>query len=139
MLTYVLDTSAPIRLLDSEPGWERVDDLLASANRDECEIQMCAVNWGELIYAIGRRYPEAVAAQVEMRFSGYPIIIVPADSARATNAGRLKLKYNIGYADSFGVELALQSPDHVLVTADYGVKPAEHDIRIEFLPTKPKQ
>jgi predicted nucleic acid-binding protein len=117
MLTYVLDTSAPIRLLDSEPGWERVDDLLASANR----------------------YPEAVAAQVEMRFSGYPIIIVPADSARATNAGRLKLKYNIGYADSFGVELALQSPDHVLVTADYGVKPAEHDIRIEFLPTKPKQ
>jgi len=44
----------------------------------------------------------------------------------------------ISYADAFGVELASDSPDHILVTADYGVKPAEQDIRIEFLPIKPK-
>jgi hypothetical protein len=43
----------------------------------------------------------------------------------------------MGYADCFGVELAMDSRDHILVTADFGAKPAENDIRIEFLPTKP--
>ena len=31
---------------------------------------------------------------------------------------------------------AKQSPDHVLVTADYGFKPVEDLARIEFLPAK---
>jgi hypothetical protein len=66
----------------------------------------------------------------------FPVDIVPSDAARAARAA--KFRYNIGYADAFGAELAFDSADHVLVTADYGVKPLEQDIKIEFLPTKPK-
>jgi hypothetical protein len=66
------------------------------------------------------------------------IEIVPATAERAEKAALLVLKYGISYADAFGGELTYDSPDHILVTAEYGVKPAEHDVRIEFLPTKPR-
>jgi hypothetical protein len=68
----------------------------------------------------------------------YPWEIVPASAARAARAAKLKLRYGIGCADALGIELAMDSPDHILVTADYGVKSAESIVRIEFLPTKPK-
>jgi predicted nucleic acid-binding protein len=139
VVTYVFDASAPIRLLDSEPGYQRITEILQSANLGHCVAIMSAVNWGEVVYAIGRRYDGIRAHEVETHWMRYPITIVPADAHRAARAGKLKIKYKIGYADAFGVELAFDSPDHVLVTADYGVKPAEHDVKIEFLPTKPKQ
>ena len=138
MVTYVLDASAPVRLLDAEPGSERIKDILRSARRGECRVLISAVNWGEIVLAISRRFDPILARRVEAGILKYPFDIVPADASRASHAGKLKFRFNIGYADAFGVELAYDSPDHILVTADYGVKPAEHDIRIEFLPTKPK-
>ncbi len=39
---------------------------------------------------------------------------------------------------AFGVELAADSAEHILVTADFDVKPAERDVHIEFLPVKLK-
>jgi hypothetical protein len=33
------------------------------------------------------------------------------------------------------VELEAKSPAHVLVTADFDLKPASKDVQIEFLPT----
>jgi predicted nucleic acid-binding protein len=133
----VLDSSAPIRLLDSEAGAERVKEIIRSARLGLCAIEISAVNWGEIVLAIGRRYDVALAERVEAGLLRYPLTVVPVDVSRAARAGRLKLKYKIGYADAFGVELALDSPNHILVTADYGVKPAEPDVQIEFLPTKP--
>jgi predicted nucleic acid-binding protein len=55
---------------------------------------------------------------------------------RAARAGLLKLKYNLGYADAFALELAQDSQVHVLVTADFDFKSAEEDVKIEFLPAK---
>jgi len=133
-----LDASAPVRLLDSEPGSVRVKDILRGARRRECRVLISAVNWGEVVLAIARRFDPNLAGRVEAGMLLYPIDIVPADAARAARAGKIKFRYNIGYADAFGAEIAFDSPDHVLLTGDYGVKPLEHDIRIEFLPTKPK-
>lgn len=138
MVTYVFDASAPVRLLDSEPGSIRVKEIIDFARRGHCLILISAVNWGEVVLAIRRRFNQVLAERVEVGLERYPWDIIPANAVRAARAGKLKLRYGIGYADAFGVELALDSPDHVLVTADYGVKPAENDIVIEFLPTKPK-
>ena len=55
---------------------------------------------------------------------------------RAVRASLIKLKRKIPYVDAFGVELAAESPDRILVTADFDLKPATKDIKIEFLPTK---
>ena len=62
--------------------------------------------------------------------------IVTVSGERAVRAAALKVDRKIGYADAFALEWAMESPDRVLVTADYGFKPVEDLARIEFLPVK---
>ena len=62
--------------------------------------------------------------------------IVPVTGERALRAALIKVRRKIGYADAFGVELVLNAPEHVLVTADFDLKAAAHEVKIEFLPRK---
>ncbi len=62
--------------------------------------------------------------------------IVPATADRAVRAAALKVDRNIGYADAFALNLAMDSPQHVLITADYGFKSVDNLAQIEFLPAK---
>ena len=54
----------------------------------------------------------------------------------AVRAALINLKRAVPYVDAFGVELATGARDRVFVTADYDFKPASHDVKMEFLPTK---
>jgi hypothetical protein len=51
-------------------------------------------------------------------------------------AAEVKVDRNIGYAHAFALNLAMDLPRHVLVTADYGFKAVEDLARIEFLPAQ---
>ena len=62
--------------------------------------------------------------------------IIPASAERAVHAAEIKVDRKISYADAFAMELAMDSPEHVLVTADYDFKVVEDLARIEFLPKK---
>jgi predicted nucleic acid-binding protein len=137
MVTYVLDASAILRLLDGEAGFQQVKLILQNADEGLCQAQISAVNWGEIIYTVTKRHGQLVARQIEQRLRRHAITIVAASESRAAHAGLIKLHFGIAYADAFGVELASDSSDHILVTADFGVKSAEHGVRIEFLPSKP--
>ncbi len=46
-----------------------------------------------------------------------PIVVVAADQDRATRAASIKQKHNLGYADAFAAELAIERKAQ-LVTAD---------------------
>ena len=70
------------------------------------------------------------------RLEAFGLDIVPASGERAVRASLIKLKRKIPYVDCFGLELAGDSSDHILVTADYDLKPANKDVKIEFLPVK---
>lgn len=70
------------------------------------------------------------------RLEAFGSEVVPASAERAVRASLIKLKRKIPYVDAFGVELAADSPDYVLVTADFDLKPASKGIKIEFLPTQ---
>jgi predicted nucleic acid-binding protein len=72
------------------------------------------------------------------RLSAFGLEVVPVSAERAVNSAVTKQERKIPYADAFGVDLAGDSGDHVLVTADFEVKPAKQDVRIEFLPLKAK-
>ena len=100
-------------------------------------MMISAVNWGEVIYYIRKRRDAAATQRLAQRLIDFGLTVISATSVRAERAAYLRLRYKISYADAYGVELTQDSPDHILVTADYGVKSAEHDIQIEFLPTKP--
>ncbi len=138
MVTYVLDASALLRYLDDEEGADRMRDIIKSHVNLEAHILVSAVNWGEILGTLIRRGSPAAASEAMERLRDLTFEVVPATARRCERAAEIKAKHHIPYADAFGVELAGDSPDHILVTADFDVKPAEGDIRIEFLPTKAK-
>lgn len=115
---YVLDANALIGLLEDRPGAApRVRRLLEEAFRHDLPLLLSAVNWGEVFYIAWRLHGEANARLAEARLRQLPIIVVPADLDRATRAATLKQRHNLGYADSFAAELAIERGAW-LVTAD---------------------
>jgi len=138
MLTYVLDASAYLRFAQREAGELRIAEIIQDHSQRTAQVILSAVQWGEIVKIITRREGQLAVAKIAHHFELLGIEIVAATATRAERAALMGLNYKISYADAFGLELASDSPDHILVTADYGAKPAERDIRIEFLPVKPK-
>jgi len=138
MLTYVFDASAYLRFLDREAGGLRVAEIIEANIEGTARAVMSAVQWGEIVKIITNRQGMQTVATIARDLDDFGIEIVAATAARARQSALLGLKYKISYADAFGLELASDSPGHILVTVDFGSKPAEYDIRIEFLPVKSK-
>ena len=136
MVTYALDASAVLRYLDDEAGADRVADIIKSHLAGTCKAIISAVHWGEIAGVTCKVRGQPAMDLALARIEAFGIEIVPATSERAVRAALIKLKRKVPYADAFGVELAGESPNHVLVTADFDLKPASRDINLEFLATK---
>jgi predicted nucleic acid-binding protein len=95
----------------------RVRRLLGDAFRNELPLFLSAVNWAEVFYVAWRLHGEEHARRLEQQMHELPIVVVPADLDRATRAAAIKQKHNLGYADSFAAELAMERKAW-LVTAD---------------------
>ncbi len=138
MVTFALDTSAILRYIDSEAGPDRVAEIFLAKTAGTAEVVTSAIHWGEFVGVILKRHGHSAVQVAIERLNAVPVRVIPATAERAARAAAIKFRYVIPYADAFGVELAGDTPDHVLVTADFDVKPAQGAIAIEFLPTKPK-
>lgn len=134
--TYVLDASAVIRYIDDEVGAVRVEQILKECAHGRGEACLSAVQWGEIAGNLRKRF--GAEREAHLLHALLPSVgqIVPATGERAVHAAQLKVDRGLGYADAFALELAMDSPDHLLVTADYGFKVADNLARIEFLPAK---
>jgi len=118
MRRYVLDANALIGFFeDRETASGKVRHLASEAFRWELPLLMSAVNWGEVFYMEWRYHGEAKAREVESYLHRMPIAVIAVDLDRATRAATLKQKHNLGYADSFAAELAIERGAW-LVTAD---------------------
>jgi predicted nucleic acid-binding protein len=118
MRRYVLDANALIGFFEGrETAAGKVRQMISEANRLELPLFMSAVNWGEVFYMECRYHGEAKAREVEAYLYRLPIAVIAADLERATRAATLKQKHNLGYADSFAAELAMERSAW-LVTAD---------------------
>jgi predicted nucleic acid-binding protein len=136
MVTYVLDASAVLRYLDDEAGADRVAAIIKSHLSGSCEVAISALHWGEVAGIVHKIHGKDAMDLALARLNVFGFQIVPANADRAVRAALVKLKKNIPYVDSFGVELAADLPDAVLVTADFDHKPAHREVKIEFLPVK---
>ena len=115
---YVLDANALIAFFESrETASGKVRHLLGEAFRLELPLLMSAVNWGEVFYMEWRYHGEAKAREVESNLHRLPVAVIAVDVERATRAAALKQKHNLGYADAFAAELAVERGAW-LVTAD---------------------
>lgn len=118
MRRYVLDANALIGFFEGhETASGKVRHLIAESFRLELPLLLSAVNWGEVFYMEWRYHGEAKAREVESHLHRLPIAVVAVDFDRATRAAALKQKHNLGYADSFAAELAIERGSW-LVTAD---------------------
>lgn len=82
-MSYVLDASAVLALLKSEPGHERIAALMAGA---DCTI--CAVNWAETASKLADS-GQPVAA-VNATLAALSPIVIPFDAAHAAECGLLR-------------------------------------------------
>jgi predicted nucleic acid-binding protein len=115
---YVLDSNALIGFFeDRQQVADRVRHLLVEALRQDLPLLISAVNWGEVFYIAWRRHGEEKAREAEARLQSMPIAVIAVDRERASRAGAIKEKHGLGYADSFGAELAIEHGAW-LVTAD---------------------
>jgi predicted nucleic acid-binding protein len=106
---YVLDANALIGFFeDRAVAAAKIERLLAEALRQDLPLLMSAVNWGEVLYTAWRRHGEAQARQVDSRLHEMPVAVIGVDRDRATRAAALKQKHNLGYADAFAAELAIE-------------------------------
>jgi predicted nucleic acid-binding protein len=130
---FVLDSSAVLRFLDKEAGWERVSAIVRDRS---AEIALSAVQWGEIAGSV-RKKQGAIEQKNKLEdLLLFQLRIEPATGERAVHAAEIKEDKKLPYADAFAIELAMDSPDHVLVTADYDFKAVADLARIEFLPQK---
>lgn len=136
MTAFVLDSSALIRYVDNEAGSVRVEELLKACARLQAALLVSAVQWGEVAANLRKRAGEKEESKIMSGLLPSEAEVIPATGERAVRAAALRVDRKIPYADAFAVELALDSPDRVLVTADYDFKTVEDLVAIEFLPQK---
>ena len=136
MIVFVLDSSAVIRFIDHEAGAERVKAVIQMGSRGSAEVQISALQWGEIAGVMRKRLGTLEQARVLQRLLDVDLQIVPASAERAVRAAELRIDRKLPYADAFALDLVMDSPDHVLVTADYDFKTVADLARIEFLPAK---
>lgn len=135
-MTYALDASAVLRYLDGEAGSIRVAEIIKEHLAGRHNAVVSAIHWGEVAGVTCKAHGQDAVDLVLSRLRSFGIDVIPVTAERAQRAALIKVRRKISYADAFGVELVTDAPDHVLVTADFDLKAAAQDVKIEFLPKK---
>jgi predicted nucleic acid-binding protein len=136
MTVFVLDSSAVLRYTDNEAGADRVDDVFNACADGQAEVRISAVQWGEVAGNLRKRLGATAQKRILESLMQLQPEIVPASAERAVRAAELRVDRKLAYADAFALDLAMDSVDQVLVTADYDFKAVADLARIEFLPVK---
>ena len=117
MRAYVLDASAVLDLLENGPGAERVEQILAGADKQENTVAMSVLNWGEVFYNVWQHHGEEAARKAIAELSRLPIEIVPVEQKQALKAGEIKAMHKLSFVDCVAGSLA-ELRSATLVTAD---------------------
>ena len=134
MNVYVFDASALLRFVDREAGGDQVERIFGELAAGTARGVVSAVQWGEVAGNIVQRFDTQTRRFVQSNLLELGIEVIPASGERAVKAAVIRVVEKLSYADAFAVELTMDSPDHLLVTADNDFKAVEKAIRIEFLP-----
>jgi len=132
---YVLDSYALLAYLECEAGSDRVSELLEAAREGKCQLYMCVINLGEVLYIVERERGLPRAQETLARIDELPIEIVNADRNLTLAAAHLKTQCPIAYADCFAAALS-QLKEAPLVTGDPEFRQIKPDttLQIDWLP-----
>jgi len=133
---FVLDSSAVLRYIDDEAGADRVGEIFKECLHQKSKMRISALQWGEIAGQLRKHLGAATATRVLETLLPIELDIVAATGDRAVRAATLRLERKISYADGFAIDLAMDSAEHILVTADYDFKVVADLVSIQFLPAK---
>jgi predicted nucleic acid-binding protein len=133
---FVLDSSAVLRYIDSEAGADRVNAIFKTCVKGEARMCIPAPQWGEVSGELRKKLGATGGMRVLESLLPFELDVIPATAERAVHAAALRVDRKIPFADAFGLDLAMDSTDHILITADYDFKDVADMARIEFLPPK---
>ena len=136
MSVFVLDSSAVLRYIDGEAGAERVKEIFRVCLAGKAKMCVSALQWGEIAGELRKRLGAETGRRVLESLLPLELEVIVASAQRAVNAAALRVERKIAYADAFVLELAEDSPHHIIVTADYDFQVVADLARIEFLPGK---
>jgi predicted nucleic acid-binding protein len=128
----VLDAFAVMAFLRDEPGGPRVREWIEAAAQGESQVYVSLINYGEVLYAVERRWGEIELQRVVARLDNLPIQVVPIDRPLTFAAAHVKALHRLSYADAFAVALA-QRLGVPIVTGDPEFKVVEKLVHIEWL------
>jgi uncharacterized protein len=129
---YVLDSYALLCYLEGEKNADDVAEILKKGLRDEAEIYLSVLSWGELYYILLREQGEEAVELYLKTLGRYPVKIIDADKALTAEAAKIKSSTGLSYTEAFTAALAI-SRKAVLVTGDKQFQQFENKIVINWL------
>jgi ribonuclease VapC len=105
--------------------------LLEKAASGETRVLISVINWGEVLYSLGKSVGLSQALS-DLRALSTSVESMAADEAMAETAATVRLHYNVGYADCFAAALAIRF-SATLVTADPGFAKLGKRVKVLFL------
>ena len=118
MKDYVLDANAVLRYfgVGKAQGGEKVGVLFKQAKDGPARLFIATVSLGEVFYIL-LKYVGEQTSRDYVKVLQHAVTMVDADTVSALEAGSLKHRLHLGYADSFAAVLALKMKA-TLVSAD---------------------
>jgi ribonuclease VapC len=135
---YTLDTSALIAYFADEPGAERVEALLRSAESKQVELNASFMTYMETLYRLWRDRGEKLGKLTYLRLKALPVQRVDASEGILLRAARLKAEFDLSVADAWVAATASRTISR-LVHKDPEFRPLETRIRLLELPMKAKR
>ena len=132
MKSIIFDSFAILKYYQDEPGADRVEKHLRSAQRDAIKVMMNEINLGEVYYLTIRRIGLDHARENLERLLNMPIEIISPDSEFIMRAAEIKAEFAISYADCFAVATAELFSGPIL-TGDPEFKKVEHIVAVDWI------
>ena len=116
---YIIDACALIALINREPGYEVVRELLKKAEAGSVNVYMHIVNLCEVYYDCLRSSGTKIADALLKTIESMPLTIVDRiDVTLLKETGKIKASEKVSLADAFAVGLAVTLHAQ-LVTSDH--------------------
>lgn len=128
----ILDSSALLRFLQKEPGYEIVKEGLNNAQKENSYWLLNLINYGEICYIIKQRYGVEKWQEIFVLLEELPLIFYPTTKELILKAADIKVAYKLPYADAICAATAWLEEGN-LFTSDQDFKKIEKYISITWV------
>jgi ribonuclease VapC len=121
-----------LKYYQDEPGADRVEKFLRSAQRGAIKALMSEISLGEVYYLTIRKVGLEPAKENLERLLNLPIEIISPSSELIMRSAEIKAQFAISYADCFAVATA-ELFSGSIITGDPEFKKIEHLVSVDWI------